>query len=341
MNGYERIKAALSGRWPDKVPVMLHNFLVASREAGFTQREYRDDYRNIAESYIRAVEKYRYDGILVDVDTAVLAGALGVPVTFPEDESARSHGTILSSLEAVENLPEPDILGYRYIDNWLKAVRLLAEHFKGEIYVRGNCDQAPFSLASMVRGVENWMMDLCDEESAGYVKRLLDICTKASLQFVEAMAQTGADMISNGDSPAGPSMIAPGMYRDFALPCEKAIIAKVHEMGKPYTLHICGDTTPILEGMVESGADAIELDYKTDIRRVHELCRDSVTFIGNIDPSGIIAMGTPAMVREAASELLGVYADSPRFILNAGCAIPAITPEENLFELVRAAREFR
>ena len=34
MNGLERIMAALRGEQPDKTPVMLHNFMMAAREAG-------------------------------------------------------------------------------------------------------------------------------------------------------------------------------------------------------------------------------------------------------------------------------------------------------------------
>ena len=41
---------------------------------------------------------------------------------------------------------------YKYIQVWLESVRLLKEYFKDEIYIRGNCDQAPFALATMVRG---------------------------------------------------------------------------------------------------------------------------------------------------------------------------------------------
>ena len=34
MNGYQRIVAALRGERPDTTPVMLHNFMMAAREAG-------------------------------------------------------------------------------------------------------------------------------------------------------------------------------------------------------------------------------------------------------------------------------------------------------------------
>ena len=34
MNGYQRVMAVLRGELPDRVPVCLHNFLPAAREAG-------------------------------------------------------------------------------------------------------------------------------------------------------------------------------------------------------------------------------------------------------------------------------------------------------------------
>ena len=85
MNGYQRIAAAFRGEWPDKVPVMLHNFMMAAREAGMTMQTFRTNPQELARAFIEAVERYKYDGIVVDVDTATLAGALGVPIDRPED----------------------------------------------------------------------------------------------------------------------------------------------------------------------------------------------------------------------------------------------------------------
>lgn len=65
MNGYQRIKAVLEGQWPDTTPVMLHNFLMAAYEAGYSMQEFRQDPKKIADSFIRAVEKYEYDGGIV------------------------------------------------------------------------------------------------------------------------------------------------------------------------------------------------------------------------------------------------------------------------------------
>jgi len=337
MNGYERIKSALEGRQPDHTPVMLHNFMMAAKEAGYTMDEFRNDSRKIADSFIRAVEKYNYDGIFVDIDTVTLAGAVGVPIDFPVTEPARSTIGCLNSLDDIENLPTIKVSNYKYVQIWLESVRILKDYFKNEIYVRGNCDQAPFSLASMMRTPQEWYIDVVIDEDK--VSKLLEYCTAITCQFIELMAETGADMLSNGDSPAGTDLISPEMYSKFAWPYEKKIIEKAHQYDLPYTLHICGNTNMILNQMLETGADAIELDYKTDVKQAHDIFNDRTTFIGNIDPSGVLCSGTVDDVRLKTEELLAIFSDTPRFILNAGCAIPPITPPENIFEMIKVAQQ--
>jgi len=114
-----------------------------------------------------------------------------------------------------------------------------------------------------------------------------------------------------------------------------------HELGLPYLLHICGKTDRILPQMLEIGADALEIDYKTNVQMAHDVFKDKVTFVGNIDPSEVIARGTPELVKQKTEELLGVFADRPRFILNAGCAIPADAPPANIRAMCACLRDPR
>jgi MtaA/CmuA family methyltransferase len=262
-----------------------------------------------------------------------------VPVETPEDEPALAHGARLSRLDEVDDLPPPDVGRDPRVQAWLEAVRILVREIGAEVFVRGNCDQAPFSLASMMRGAADWMMDLMDGESRERAERLLDHCAEAGLQFLRLMAGTGAHMVSSGDSPAGPDLVSPRVYRTFALPWEKRLVDEAHRLGLPYALHVCGRTDRILDDMLATGADALELDHKTDLRLAHDRLKDRAVFIGNLDPSGVLALGTPELVEARTRELLAVFADTPRFILNAGCAIPATTPGENVRAMVRAARQ--
>jgi MtaA/CmuA family methyltransferase len=338
MTGLERITAALKGEPTDTVPIMLHNFMMAAREAGLTQAQYRSDPESIARAFIEAVQRYQYDGILVDVDTATLAGAVGAGVEYPDDEPAVCVRGRLDDLSAVASLPDPDVGADEHIQIWLESVRLLRQHFGDEICIRGNCDQAPFALACMMRGMQNWMMDLMDPGAQDNIAALLEYCTWATSQFVALMAKAGAHVISNGDSPAGPSMISPAMYRQYGLPYEQKIAAASHAAGLPYILHICGDTTIILDDILETGADAMELDYKTDVVVACEKMKGRMCFVGNIDPSGVLAMGTVEDVERETIRLLDVFADNPRFILNAGCALPPTTPSENIEAMIKIAR---
>lgn len=338
MNGYQRIASALRGEQPDRTPVMLHNFMMAAREAGVTMRQFRENPEVIAGAFTMAVEKYGYDGILVDVDTATLAGAVGVPVDYPDDLAARCARPRLQELEEVDDLPPVNISQHWGAQVWLEATTLLRRRFGNEVFIRGNCDQAPFALACAMRSMEGWMLDLADEEKLPLAHALLEYCTTATTQFIRLMAEAGAHMVSNGDSPAGPEVVSPRMYREFALPYEKRIVECAHSLGLPYILHICGKTDRILEDMVSTGADGLELDQKTDLRLAHDLLRDRTTFVGNIDPSGVLALGTPELVERKTRELLEVFSDTPRFILNAGCAIPADTPPENIRTMIRVAR---
>ena len=141
-------------------------------------------------------------------------------------------------------------------------------------------------------------------------------------------------MVSNGDSIAGPEMISPGLFEQFALPFEKKVVDEAHKFGIPYALHICGNTELILEMMLKTGADAFEIDYKTEINKAFDILHDKITFIGNIDPSGVIALSTPELVKEKTIELLNVFSKTNRFILNSGCAIPSSSPPENIFALI-------
>ena len=142
-------------------------------------------------------------------------------------------------------------------------------------------------------------------------------------------------MVSNGDSLAGPDLVSPPIYREFALPARRP--PRGHA-GLPYVLHICGRTDRILDDMVATGASGLELDHKTDVRLAREIDVRPGDVFRQPRPSGVLALGTPAAGQPKTRNLLDVFADAPRFILIPGRAIPATTPPENLRAMIPAAR---
>lgn len=338
MNGYQRIMSALAGESVDQRPLMLHNFMFVAAQAGITMREYRENPTLAANAHISFAEKYNIDGLLIDVDTTVLAGAVGVQVDYPENEPARIRDPLISSLDEVELLKPIKLRENERIQKWLEICKIVKLYFGDEKYIRGNCDQAPFSLATMIRGSSNLMMDLFLEPEK--VFQLLDYCKDVSIQFIDLMAATGVHMVSNGDSPAGPDMISLDLYEKFAFPYERELVQAAHKHNLHYTNHICGNTEIILEKMISTGTDAIELDYKTPSEKIDQICRNIVTVIGTIDPSGVLALGSISDVEKEARALLELFSGTTKFIMNAGCAIPPNTPPENIKKLVEFTHSF-
>lgn len=338
MNGKQRILMALTGQMPDKTPIMLHNFLMAIRENGYTVAQYRKNPKVIADVFVNTIDKYGVDGVLLEMDTALLAACIGVPVDYPEDEPARvSHG-MLESCADVSKLKPVDFSNTRAMVV-LEAASRIVDRIGKDCFVRGNCDQAAFSLAGLVRGLEDFMVDLITEEPEP-IRELLEYAHQVAIDFMVLMAQTGVDMVSNGDSPASPDLIAPAMYREWAFAYEKRMAAQAHALRLPYMLHICGNTTAILEEMVATESDALELDYRTDVDAISRATFGKTCFCGNVDPSGVICLGTREDVIRETRLLLDSQCENPRFILNAGCALPATTPVENLRAFIETGRTY-
>ena len=89
MNSLERVKAVLAGQIPDRVPVCLHNFMLAAREAGIPMEEYRSDPEAMARAHLAALDKYGHDCILIDTDTTMLAEAMGATSECAPNEPGR------------------------------------------------------------------------------------------------------------------------------------------------------------------------------------------------------------------------------------------------------------
>jgi MtaA/CmuA family methyltransferase len=217
----------------------------------------------------------------------------------------------------------------------LEALRLILEALGEEVFVVACFDQYPFSLASQLLGINETMLKLLDDRPL--VEALMERCLEYGLAYGRALGEAGAHLLSGGDSPAG--LIGPQSYREIAYPYEKRLIAGLKEAtGKPVSLHICGDSMPILEDMAGSGADVLEVDHKVDIARACRAVGPEIALWGNLDPVGILARSSPAQVGEEARRVLEAVrkARRARFILSSGCTLALETPAANLEALLRA-----
>jgi len=334
MNSLERVRAVMAGQIPDRVPVCLHNFMMAAREAGIPMERYRVDPQAIFQAHFQAWEKYGHDCILIDTDTTMLAEAMGAQSECAPDQPGRIVRPAIRSWNEVDRLKviNPEIDGR--IPAILEGVRLLTKQVGNEVAIRGNADQMAFDLACMVRGTEGFLMELASEPHHPGIHQLLEVCYQSHLAVHRALVKAGAHLTSSGDSFAGPNVISPKMFNEFARPYEERLVKTLATEGIFTVLHICGDTSMILPDLAQYDFCGFELDYKTDAVMAKRTVGARHVLFGNIDPSGVIACGSPQEVREVTRRLISAWKQDGRFILNAGCAIPPTTPPENIHAMI-------
>ena len=341
MNSIERTLRTLSFQPVDRVPVDLHNFMVTPRFLGID--DYAEFYRNgeaMAEGQIRAWERYGHDILLVENGTAALAEACGVQVEYLEASAPVAKTPAISSLDEVDNLVVPDPYKDPLLSELLKATRIIVEEIGDRAYVIGRADQGPFSLACEIRGMGEFLLDLARGDKLDKAHQLLDFCRQVSERYALAQIEQGAHATSIGDSPSGPDVISPQYYREFAYPYVKTLVSNLKKNDITLAYHICGSSSPIIEDMVSTGAAIIEIDQKADQQISKAAAIGKAALLGPVDPSEVMAHGTPELVTGKCNEALENLSPGGGFILGPGCALPPSTPDDNIDAMIEAAKKF-
>lgn len=294
----------------------------------------------MAKAHADCRERFGYDGCIIDFDDATLAEACGAKVIFRDHDPAivDESEPLITDYEQVKDLPLPSPENSGRLCLWLETTRRLVEMTNNEIFVMGRADQGPFSLACLLRGAENFMEDLLDE-APDKVQLLIDYCRKACAIFAKAQKDAGAHATSIGDAFAGPNLISPEMYRQFALQPERELVAEVQSYGIPMSVHICGNTNGIIADMVSTGAKLLEVDWQLDLNTAASHARGKCAILGNLNPSDPMVLGTPEQVTAQAKAAIEAMSGGG-FILSSGCALGRNTRPENVAALVEAAKTY-
>lgn len=335
MNGKERICAALAFQPSDRVAVNPEIIQHALEIAGVRHREYSTDPKVMAQAQLACQARYGYDAVYVSTDNYIICEALGGKVRFPEDEPPQLVKVALED-ENVSSLPPLTAESGR-VPVILEATRICREALGDEVFVKTNIDSAPFSAAASVVGPEDFLVALFDEED--WVYELLDFCTEQIITYGRLAAEAGAHGLAFGDSVS--SLLNPEMYRTFALPyAQKAIRGLQEATGLPVFYHVCGNTNHILEALVDTGAECLELDSFVSLEKAREIAAGRCCLEGNVSTIDALLQGTPADVRRESDRILNIFGNKGGLILSGACEVPRHSPQENVAELMRAAEEF-
>jgi len=333
MTGKERVLAKLRGEPTDSLPLMPITMMFAADLAGVRYADYARDHRVLADAQAEAAERFGFDQVSVISDPAREASDLGAAVEWFDNQPPAivESRALLDEKSKLAGLRSPDAAAPGRMRDRVEAVRSLAERGGATRMVEGWVE-GPCAMSADLRGLNTLMLDFFDD--APFVEALFDFVVRMETEFARAQVEAGATLVGVGDAAA--SLVGPKLYARFVLPCEKRLIAAIHALGVPVRLHICGNTRRIVEGMGETGAEIIDLDYPTPLGHARRAMRETQVLLGNIDPVRELRDGTPASVEAALEECYRQAGAA--YICGAGCEVPRGTPAANLEAMTRFAR---
>jgi MtaA/CmuA family methyltransferase len=324
MNSKQRCLAAINGEPVDRVPVFPLLMFFAQKRGGISYREYATNGHAMAEAQLNIRDTFGVDAITACSDAFRISADLGADMRFPEDQTPFAASPLVTGAGDLDRLvrPDPSDPGTRMADR-VRATQAMVKAVGDECLVLGWVDM-PFAEACSVCGVSEFMLMLYDDP--GLAHRILEFLTGIVIDFCLVQLEAGTPMIGAGDAAA--SLISPNRYREFALPYEQRVCEAVHAAGGLIKLHICGNTTHILDDMACSGADLFNVDHLVAFsaaRRVYAGAQ--VCFKGNLDPVTDMLQATPEACQAQALACIDMAAGS-RYMLSAGCEVPGDTSDE-------------
>jgi uroporphyrinogen decarboxylase len=332
----QRFAAYNSGAPVDRLPCVPIVGNTAARVAGCRVGDFRGNGRLIADAQVAAYRRFGYDVIRVFTDLYTQAEAMGATVHYPADETAYLQSPAISSVSGIDRLRPADPRKDGHLPAFLEAMDRTLQAVGSEVPVNGALT-GPFTVASFLIGAETLNRLLIKDPAS--VHRLLAVATEACLAYAEAILDTGC-VPSLTDAMCSSTVISPRQFREFGAPYLQRLTDHIHSRGKAVTLHICGKTAPIWQDMADTGADCLSLDNAASLAEAKAAVGARVRLMGNVPPSEVMLLGTPAQVREAVRERVRQAGDSPKgLVVASGCSLPVETPFANIDAMLDAVRE--
>ena len=305
----------------DRLPLMPITMMFAAVQTGARYRDYCTDYRVLVEGQIRTAEAFGFDYVNTMSDPAREAADCGAtveyfdsqPVALVEDQALLADKTKLGSLKF------PDPLGGGRMHNGIKALALQKERVGKEKMIEGWIE-GPIAEGADLRGINTLMLDFFDDPP--FVRDLFAFVIELELRFAREQLKAGADVIGVGDAAA--SLVGPDIYNEFVWPYEMKLVDGIHALGGKVRLHICGNTRRILDGIGKLGCDIVDLDSMVPISEARQKMGPKTILLGNLNPVAVLRNGDPAGVTAVIAECHRQA--GPRFIVGAGCEVPATRP---------------
>ncbi len=335
MNSLERLIASGKGEPLDRVPVApgIGHYAAVKARQPMTRVAWNPEL--MAEVVIRSVERHGYDSCSPITDYGHGTESMGSTVVIRGWEQTYVGAYAVQSEADVARLRLPDPLRDGRMPVVIGCEQILVEKLGGHVGINGGL-AGPLSFAASLRGPQAILYDMIDRPEM--VHRLLAIALEAGKAFGEAQVRHGGVGTVNIYEPMA-TMISNTMVEEFSFAYLEPLIRHIKGLGALVLLHICNDTTRLLNRMIEIGADILSLDVQVDLARAKQIVAGRASISGNVATNHLAHLGPEEIYLEACG-CIEKAARGGRFTLSSSCEVPCETPPENIDAMVRAACEF-
>ncbi|MBU0606498.1 MAG: hypothetical protein KKI08_01375 [Armatimonadetes bacterium] len=335
MNSTERVRAALTGVLPDRVPIVE---MVVDPKVALALVPGAADTAD-------ALDQLGLD--------SVNCGANFPRVWEDGDRFGDEWGvTYLAGPQVVSHPIMPAFTTREEFQRWeapdpdaphrLETLRELVARFKSRRALLFH-HRAAFMHTCYLLGIDRVLEMFYTDP--GFVHDVMDRVVEVNERLIRNAVRAGAEVITLGDDYAsnqGP-LFSPAMFREFVLPRLQRVVDAIHEEGGLVIKHSDGRVWPLLEDIVNTGADGLnplEPVAGMDLGEVKAVYGDRLCLVGNIDCGDLLSNGTPAQVEEAVHDAIAAGAPGGRYMLSSSNSIHASVNPENFRAMIEAGRRY-
>jgi len=165
--------------------------------------------------------------------------------------------------------------------------------------------------------------------------RLIDVLTQASITYLVGQLKAGADALQLFDTWAG--VLPENEFARWCIEPARRIVDGVRAQvpGAKFIGFPRGAGLLLPRYMLETGVDAVSLDWTVDKRFARDVIQSRIPVQGNLDPIVLRAGG--AALDAAVDDVLDAFAGKP-FIFNLGHGILPDTPIAHVEQMLKRVR---
>jgi MtaA/CmuA family methyltransferase len=333
MTGLERTLLFLKGESVDHPP--FHPIIMrwAARYAGMNYSDFCLDPYSKCRAMLLCAKDFDMDWATVLSDPWAEASAFGIQVEYPENDLPIDRGGHLPDAKSASMLKHYKPLENLRCSNRITEIKEFRKYSEKELFVVGWVE-GPVAEYVDLRGASEASVDFLLEPES--VEKSMDIIIECAFDFINLQIKAGAHCIGIGDAFC--SQIGPDLYRQFAFNRQKKLVEFIQSQGAIAKLHICGNTESILQDMILTGADIVDVDHLVpSMSDFSSLLGKHQVFSGKSDPVSVIQDSSPEIIKQSVNNDF-IHAKK-RCIVSAGCEITPGTSMENMKAFSVSARD--